>query len=125
MKSVQDMLHKAVVIADLDPNAFIGVFADKIRYKHRPEEWIGSGLFKSAQNMYVSENGARIALFNCTKDVSRFVAGYQFTHVFITSEVDYQTRQFLSSRIRYTKKPDPTPAGLYDDYGLVQRWETW
>jgi hypothetical protein len=126
MKTFEQVLQKAVSIADNDPNAVVAVFDIRIHQNLNDcKDWIGSGLLKLHTRQYISECGGKVHFFDAGQDVWPNVAGYVFTHVFCSGFVSRDDEQLIASRIRYKTEPYPEPAGFYDFDGIVTRTSTW
>lgn len=121
MKTYEEMIDKAVLIAWLDKNAFVGVFVPRpavSQYK------FDEGVYKVSQNRWVSESGGTVQFFNQTEDLSN-TAGFQFTHIFVSEQLGHTDQEYLRSRLRSSVKPHPVPSGFYHSYGFVERVEEW
>lgn len=124
MKTYEDMIRKAVTIADNDSNAFVGVFVPL--HAVVDFDWNREGTFTKVQGRYKSRSGGTAVFFtNYSGEIYTYIAGYQFTHIFITEFFTWEDREKLKARIRYAVAPSPEPAGLYDIYGIVTRTESW
>jgi hypothetical protein len=126
MKSFEDMLYKAVTIADNDPNAFVCLIANNIRQKLQfVENWTGLGVYKASSGRYVSSSSGQVVLVNYREDIAWELSGYQWTHVIAEHKIDVRTKDMLKVKLRYHKEPFPEPSGFYTDIGIVERLEAW
>lgn len=121
MKTYEQMIDKAVLIAWLDKNAYVGVFVPR---QAVAEYKFDEGVYKSVQNRWVSESGGVVQFFSQTEDLSN-TAGFQFTHIFVSERIGHTDQHYLRSRLRSANKPHPEPMGFYHVYGFVERLEDW
>lgn len=126
MKTFEDVLAKAVSIADNDTNARVALIDLRVRQKlPRPAEWVGNGNFNVVQGLYKSARGGEVRFYDAGQELYPVMAGAQFTHVFHSEYVSATDQKYASSRIRYHEEPSPEPAGTYNFYGIVTRTQAW
>lgn len=126
MKTFEQALHKAITIADADPNARVAIF--DLRILQKLSNNIGvftNGKFKSVQKRYESDSGGWVMFFDAGQEVWPNCAAYQFTHVFCSDHVSRDDKLYLKSRIRSANTVSPEPMGFYDYDGVVHRYEAW
>lgn len=126
MKTFEDVLDKALLIASLDKNARVAVFDLRIRQKVSDNsDKFNTGVFQAHTMRYIDESGGEVLFFDAGREVWPACAGYQFTHVFCSEHVSREDAQLLKSRIRSAQEIKPEPMGFYNFYGVVERWSAW
>lgn len=123
MKTTEEMIAKAISIADNDENARVGFFGHWNSYAHAVNsEAIKGGTYFSAQRQYVSDNGGRVKFFS--DKVTYFdISGCVFTHVFFMDSViddPMQAKSRLRSPVKHVE-----PMGAYTQHGNVTRTDGW
>lgn len=124
-KTAEDMLRKAVSIANNDPNACIGVFHNFLEPYNYENPWEGDGEYSLQSRTYKAKCGGIVLLFKTYKLDVCDLAGYQFTHVFCNDDLDAQQRNAIQNMIRCTHTPLHEPSGFFQSNGVKLITEMW
>lgn len=123
MKTTEEMIAKAISIANNDDNARVGFFGYWNSYANAVNsEAIQGGTYKVQARMYESSCGGRV-MFYSDKVTYLEIAGCMFTHVFFMESVMDDPMQ-AKVRLRSAKEL-VEPMGAYNQYGSVTRTEAW
>jgi hypothetical protein len=123
VKTIEEMIAKAISIADSDENARVGFFGQWNSYSQAINlAALQGGTYFSTMRHYVSHTGGCVKFFS--DNVTYLdISGCMFTHVFLMESVmddPMQSKARLRSPVKHSE-----PMGAYTQYGSVTRTEAW